>query len=90
MNFANPQEHVPKVKKNNQVIKEGIRTHYYQLLYKQLTKKDYDISPKCGLKTELSPCKTRKTSIYVYEADTSIFGKQAMLSSDSKTESIKM
>ena len=39
MNFANPQEHVPEAKRNNQVIKERVRAHYHRLPYKQLTKK---------------------------------------------------
>ena len=38
MNLSNPQEHVPKAKQNNRVIKERVRATYHCLPYKQLTK----------------------------------------------------
>jgi hypothetical protein len=37
INFANPQEHAPEAKQNNQVIKERVRATYHQLPYSQLT-----------------------------------------------------
>jgi hypothetical protein len=36
MNFANPQEHVPRAERNNRVIKERVRSVYHRLPYERI------------------------------------------------------
>ena len=36
MNYANPQEHVPRAERNNRTIQERVRCAYYQMPYNHL------------------------------------------------------
>jgi hypothetical protein len=56
MNYANPQEHVPKSERNNRVIKERFQSAFHRLLFKNIPKTMVKIlTMECAKKLKFFP-----------------------------------